>query len=540
MNKIPFLALLISFGLSSCNQNESERISPINSKWKYGIETPNLNIFFDARMEILYIFGEYSDYFLINNYEDYAYRDSVHAHFDEYADHEAITFYKQLVDSGFQYDAQPTLILSLTDSLTFRKNSSFDLFEERIGGVENAEKLTALIQKFYVDTDFESFFYRMRPIYDRVIVEIREGTEDGKGLSVLEDYYGKKQASYNIVPLMLGTGNFGPRIELDEGYFEVYDFHSALKLGGVEGLFAGKAMFEDVLQHEFSHSFVAQLTHPKGDSLMDYLDTLYAPIQSQMEKLAYTKWSIAADEHLIRAISNRLVRQLKGEEEAYFHRLGEISMGFVYLDALTHALEEYEQNRDKYPVFDDFFPVILKTWEQLEAFEGKFYPTIRSSLPDRVVYSDKEADTLSLDSLHRRFDPWGRYEATMDTLDLENLRVIVMGTSEGSEVLKEALNATPIKIGSGEIRTDIVIKGDSLRVLFSLPHTNSELGGNLYYVGHHLSSLVKRPSVRSLFNITPFFINYHWAVFDEKDSLVRLGFFEEREDGSLTMIGKKP
>ncbi|WP_206870715.1 DUF4932 domain-containing protein [Clostridium zeae] len=38
---------------------------------------------------------------------------------------------------------------------------------------------------------------------------------------------------------------------------------------------------------------------------------------------------------------------------------------FIYINAITEKLKEYENNREKYPTFDDFHPKLIELFKEL-------------------------------------------------------------------------------------------------------------------------------------------------------------------------------
>ena len=79
-----------------------------------------------------------------------------------------------------------------------------------------------------------------------------------------------------------------------------------------------------------------------------------------MLPFGYTDWETSLNEHIIRALTSRfsyLENNLSGKNAL----LKEKEDGFIYIDKLFEKLEEYEDNRDKYPTIDSFYPELIKS-----------------------------------------------------------------------------------------------------------------------------------------------------------------------------------
>jgi hypothetical protein len=79
------------------------------------------------------------------------------------------------------------------------------------------------------------------------------------------------------------------------------------------------------------------------------------------------------NEHLIRAITIRILASKNGEEETKKKIKEEYDTYFVYVEYVLGMLDQYEKSRDIYPNFSDFFPRIQNKFEEL--CEYPYIPT---------------------------------------------------------------------------------------------------------------------------------------------------------------------
>ena len=70
-------------------------------------------------------------------------------------------------------------------------------------------------------------------------------------------------------------------------------------------------------------------------------------------------------EHIVRGATSRLaylhIGKDTGDERVKF----EISQGFNYVAEITACFEKYDQNRDKYPTLEEFYPEIASVFANL-------------------------------------------------------------------------------------------------------------------------------------------------------------------------------
>jgi hypothetical protein len=130
-----------------------------------------------------------------------------------------------------------------------------------------------------------------------------------------------------------------------------------------------------IVWHEFSHSFVNPITEQYKDEVNKY-SKLYLPIigNDVSGSQLYFYWEYYVDENIVRAVVDKfdedLIEQESGKDVAEKLLSGtlfynDIKQGCIYVEGIYNLLGTYEQNRDKYPTFADFYPVILNYFSEL-------------------------------------------------------------------------------------------------------------------------------------------------------------------------------
>ncbi|MEG0775402.1 DUF4932 domain-containing protein, partial [Clostridium sp.] len=329
-----------------------------------------INMMIDPRMELLSVVqatGTYDEqYDLITNV-DFDYKKDIMKYFSDFSNHDAVKVFNNMSRSGFSFDAPPTAMLYLSNPLNLKTNQDFSDYLKNRAGEEELNKFTLELRNFAMDTRFHEFFNKHRKFYDSVIEENAKILGNTNYIDNLEQYYGMKQNSYNIIlSPMFHNGGFGPRVENENGKYDVYSIQGTSSVKNNIPIFGNESGFRYVALHEFSHSFINPLTEENISEVNKY-SRLFNPISEKMSKQAYTSWDICVNEHIVRAVVSRITFIHQGKE-AYDKLITyEKEIGFLYIDALTKQLEEFENNRDKYKTFEDFYPELLKGFKDLSS-----------------------------------------------------------------------------------------------------------------------------------------------------------------------------
>lgn len=327
-----------------------------------------INVIIDPRMELLAVvqaLGTYDQQFDLITNMSFNYKDDIMKYFSNFSKHEAVKQFDTMSRSGFSFDAPPTAMLYLSNPLNLEVKKDFDEELKSRATKESLNKLTKELKNFAVDTKFQEFFNSHRDFYNSVVEKNAEVIGSSNYISYLEQYYGMKQNSYNIILApMFHSGGFGPKIEAENGLYDVYSIQGPNSLKGNIPMFGDKEGFKYLALHEFSHSFVNSLTEENMEEVNKY-KKLYEPIKEKMVNQAYTKWDISVNEHIVRAVVARITYINSGSEVYEKVIANEKNRGFLYIDELTKKLEDFEKNRDKYKSFKEFYPKLIKAFDKI-------------------------------------------------------------------------------------------------------------------------------------------------------------------------------
>ena len=315
-------------------------------------------------LAVMQYLSNYDDVFGLITKFDLSYKRDIDAYFSAFKGHEAISFLNEYVEIGYSFDLPPTDAMMMNQDFSLDKTaySAAEFLREQRTTLDINE-LIGMMKSFYIDTDFASFFLAHIDYYQAIIDNTAAVFPDWDMTGTMELFYGKTMSSYNLVLSSLyHPGGFGPGIERESG-LAVYSIQGPLDV--VDGLpvFGSAESFTRLALHEFGHSFIPIAgTTDGGEAIWNALDEseyLMEPIRERMEKSAYPQWPTACEELVLRAAVIRMVENdsLSTVEEFIQN---EYDDGFIYIQAAYDSLQKYIEDRETYPVFDSYIPVLIQ------------------------------------------------------------------------------------------------------------------------------------------------------------------------------------
>jgi hypothetical protein len=348
---------------SSVSEAPKEEIvslpNPVTKK-QSGVE-----ISVQPQIELLAVIQYLSDYdetFDILTDYDFSYKDDIDAHFSDFTSHEAVAFINKYIEDGYSYDLPPTDAVMINQDFTLDETAyaaGKSLRDMRTDADIN--ELIRVMKSFFIDSEFNTFFLSHTDYYQSIIDNTAALLPDWDMTGTMESFYGKKMGSYNIVLSSLYKGGFGPGIERDNG-LAVYSIIGPANVTDGLPVFGSTESLTWLVLHEFGHSFIPIAGTRDGETeIWNALDAsayLLEPIQKQMEQSAYYLWPTVCEELVLRAVVVRMMEEYQNNTPTKWIKY-ENDKGFIYIQAAYDSLQKYIDNREAYPVFDTFIPVLI-------------------------------------------------------------------------------------------------------------------------------------------------------------------------------------
>lgn len=286
--------------------------------------------------------------------------------FSSYRDHEAIKIAQELTDRGFTYDAPVAFICHLgpLPDLELKYEYS-DYLVRRAGGREVLEKFRVALAELAGESNFPDFYNSWRSEFEKWIDDAR--LDGDLVINWLEDFFGQKAADFHLIfaPAMFPGGGYGASVNGPEGEMVSFQIIRESGNGTSKPEFPGGRDLTLLSLHEWGHSFVNPALEKHGEEV-DKLGRFFKPVKKAMAAQAYTSPQVFFNEQVLRAIVAIAAQDIYGES-VYKDIISYENSRFFYLtEDIVSILGDYRQNRDIYPAFDDFVPVLLAEIGRLE------------------------------------------------------------------------------------------------------------------------------------------------------------------------------
>lgn len=249
-------------------------------------------------------------------------------------------------------------MLYLSDPPALESLHQFDDFLlKRANGEDRLKEFINHLRDFAVETDFMSFYKNNQDIYDEHLLPVKRVSRKFRHIELLEDYYGLRQSSYNIIMAPLSRASYG--LHLNKG--EEKDLYSVCGIAsfGNEGeIDIDKFIY--LVWHEFSHPFINPITE-RNNELADKYFYRFKDIQAHVMKSGYGRdWHECVNEHIIRAVNARFAELEFGKKKGQQMLRQELDQGFILVADLCESLKIYENKRDIYPNIEMYYSELLR------------------------------------------------------------------------------------------------------------------------------------------------------------------------------------
>lgn len=299
---------------------------------------------------------------------DFQYKTDVINHFKSYKEHPVIQMFDRLSSQPrmLNFNA-PSFIMLYTDkSLDLRKDIELDDFViNRAAGKDSLTVFLKLLTDFAVKSSFNDFYNNHSTYYKKVIENTIANMGSNNDVVELEQFYGKKQKSYNIVLVSLyNSVGFGNSLLCANNQREIYNIMGPKSIEEEIPFFGDEERLSYMIKHEFSHPFVNPLTDKYWEYIKDFSDN-YSSIPELARKKVCGDWQECINEFIIRANTIQMAYSKSNEEGLKIYE-SERSRGVSYLDNLLVKIRYYQTNRHIFPTLESYYLEILEVFKEKE------------------------------------------------------------------------------------------------------------------------------------------------------------------------------
>ncbi|MGM9743164.1 MAG: DUF4932 domain-containing protein [Candidatus Cryptobacteroides sp.] len=303
--------------------------------------------------------------------EDYL--SDVDNYFAQYSDHKAVKFVRnKLSMRGFAWDFPIAFALRLRidgNQIIYEQHldTDFDDYYDRISR-KNEKILVRLLQDFYNDTEFHSFFTEHKPLYEECENAMAEVTSR-LDIGWYEKFFGPSDGtSFHVFPgLLNGPGNYAVHQKTDDGKEIINALMGCCARDANGKIYYGETYTLPVLIHEFNHSYCNPLNEEFWDAISPAAARIFNTDPAFYASIAYGSPLHVMNETFVEACMIRyLISHPLNLEGTGFNGMDELieclldidekKKRFLLIRDLADILKEREEHTDIYPTMQDFMP----------------------------------------------------------------------------------------------------------------------------------------------------------------------------------------
>lgn len=315
----------------------------------------------DKRVELLSIVFRIAGIPEYNDRIYSSYVNDIHEHFDKFKEHEIFSFIREIrSEHNIGYDAVMSMAIHIEQPPLLTPIFEFSSSIEQRWNSKTALEFLDLLQRFYKETDCESFFKEQEELYS--VAESRfEKIYESINVGWYGDFYGAKPNNGKFVTIIgIGNGgfNYGSRITFPNGKTDMYSIIGTSKIDSINLPIYDIERLLPTYIHEFQHSFINPMAKNYEVEFENSCNKLYKTVEWCMRSQAYSNWQTMLNESLVRANVIRYLIKNSTIEQAERQLKEDFGRNFFWIKELVDLIGLYESNRKEYPTFESFMPVI--------------------------------------------------------------------------------------------------------------------------------------------------------------------------------------
>jgi len=297
---------------------------------------------------------------------------------------ETAKFCDTLVSYGYGNDIMMSILLQEPEFNKNQKLQPFELSNLNLNDQQKQDLKNAVsnylvkLYQFYIDQNVGGFYRAHKSFYIGAINEV-ENLIPVNFTNAMETYYGEKRHQYvalvspmQVWPIEEHEGRgIGATVETDEGKTvnEIMSPYVQIPINETNAYNSFGFNYEPTATfltvHEFSHSFVNPSLEEYKNRIELSSNLFTANLREKMASKGVASWQTYVIESLVRLGEIRIAAIQKDYEREKRLRIYHTETEhFIYLPKLEKAIIEFENNRDKYPMWKDFIPNLLDVFEK--------------------------------------------------------------------------------------------------------------------------------------------------------------------------------
>ena len=290
-----------------------------------------------------------------------------------------------LVSFGYGNDVMMEILLAQPEFDLLQKPSDFRFsqthlkIDERIVLENIISNYLQVIYDFYQTEKIDNFFTKNANFYSGAIKEVQ--THIPRGFTdAMEEFYGDSSEKYIalVSPMMIWPieenegrgigatvekGNKKVVYEIMSPYVQVPVVSSQQEYNQFGFDFQPRARTLTV--HEFGHSFVNSELEPHQKQIENSSNLFTDRLKKIMKTKGIQTWNVYVIESFVRLGEIRIAEIQEDKERADYLRNYHTNLEhFIFIPQLEEKAIEFENNREKFPMWKDFIPELLGVFDK--------------------------------------------------------------------------------------------------------------------------------------------------------------------------------
>lgn len=340
----------------------------------YQLELPvdnNITLKIDERLELVSVvfrLAEAAEYMSCFSPQ---YINDINNYFALVKDHPLITFIQATREThsfGYSIAAKSAFMINISRkgitldsgwdySLEF--NNEYSLYWTK----DIFFKYYRLLQDFYKESNFHSFYINHQDYYSKALAESRQIVSK-INMDWFADFYGKDEVPVDIyLGLSIGGNNYSIHDITRHTY---WDGHLITIIGTMENDNHVSSMSDDqlpIIVHEISHYYSSELLNDYYDDLSQSMEFVFSKTKEKMSSIGYSNARSIAGEWITDLFVNIYLYQNEGSN-AYYVAENE-KRGFIWMSRSVIFINNFLEHRNVYPSISDFMPQLVAFFNQL-------------------------------------------------------------------------------------------------------------------------------------------------------------------------------
>jgi len=296
------------------------------------------------------------------------YDKDIEVYFEPYKEHPAVKFAAELRKKrGMGYNAPMALAVHVSGVPNLEElvplNPHPAELDSRWRPAE-ARKFLEKARLFAKESHFGQFYSDHQPLYNTSVSDLTQLMENQAHFEWFEDFFGQGTDPCLSVVLGMtnGSSSYGASVVI-EGRKHIYSM-----LGVWQCDPFGNPKFSSGLvgtvHHELCHSYSNPIVYKYADKLQAAGQRMFTRLADKMRSQAYAEWQTMLCEYVVRACTIQYYKRYERPDTVERVIRYEINRGFIGMRELNEVVSKYEDEREKYPTFESFFPRVIEFFNE--------------------------------------------------------------------------------------------------------------------------------------------------------------------------------